>query len=382
MLVSLSEDQEFFRETTARFLTQQAPPDALRALRDDPAGFDAGYWRQGAELGWTSLLVAEEHGGGTISGPGLVDLGLVAYEFGQHAAPGPLVATNVVASALSTHGSHPDVLAGLLAGTEVATWCMPELGPSPGEWRSGVELRRSGDDLVLRGTVRPVEAAVQAGAFLVSARDADGDVGALTQVLVPATAAGVSVAPMQTVDLTRRFGAVTFEDVRLGRDAVVGSPGQAADDVARQFQTTLVLLDAEAVGAMQAGFDMTVEWSFDRYTFGRPLASYQALKHRFADMMAWLEGSHAISDSSCLAAAAGDEQADELLSAAKAFIGQYGAELLQDCVQIHGGIGVTFEHDLHLFLRRFTANRSMAGTPALHRQHIAALMEAREEAAA
>ncbi len=384
MLVSLSEDQEFFRETTARFLTQHAPPDALRALRDDPAGFDADYWRQGAELGWTSLLVAEEHGGGTISGPGLVDLGLVAYEFGQHAAPGPLMGTNVVASALSTHESHLDVLAGLLAGREIATWCMPELGSSLGAWRTGVELRRDGDDVVLRGTVRPVESAGQAGWFLVSARDADadGDVNALTQVLVPASAAGVSVTRMETVDLTRRFGQVTFDDVRLGTDAVVGSPSQAVADVERQFRTALVLLDAEAVGAMQAGFDMTVEWSFDRYTFGRPLASYQALKHRFADMMAWLEASHAISDSSCLAAAAGDEKAAELLSAAKAFIGQYGAELLQDCVQIHGGIGVTFEHDLHLFLRRFTANRSLAGTPATHRQYIASLIEAREEAAA
>ncbi len=124
--------------------------------------------------------------------PGLVDLSLVAYEFGQHAAPGPLVATNVVASALSTHGSHPDVLAGLLAGTGIATWCMPELGRSPGAWRTGVELRRDGHDVVLRGTVRPVESAGQAGSFLVSARDADGDAGTLTQVLVPAAAAGVS----------------------------------------------------------------------------------------------------------------------------------------------------------------------------------------------
>jgi alkylation response protein AidB-like acyl-CoA dehydrogenase len=389
MFVALSEDQEFFRETTARFLAEAATPDALRALRDDAAGFEPGYWRQGAELGWTSLLVAEEHGGGTISGPGLVDLSLVAYEFGQHAAPGPLVATNVVASALSAHGSHPDVLRGLLDGTEVATWPIPRFGPGLGRWRTGAELRRDGDGVVLNGTLRPVESAGQAGFFLVSARDADADAdgadgagGRLTQVLVPASAPGVSVTPMQTVDLTRRFGAVAFEDVRLGPEAVVGTPGEAAADVARQFQAALVMLDAEAVGAMQAGFDMTVEWSFDRYTFGRPLASYQALKHRFADMMAWLEASHAISDSSCLAAAAGEEQAGELLSAAKAFIGQYGAELLQDCVQIHGGIGVTFEHDLHLFLRRFTVNRSLAGAPAAHRQHIALLIEAREEAAA
>ncbi len=386
MFVALSEDQEFFRETTARFLTEQAPPDALRALRDDPAGFDPGYWRQGAELGWTSLLVAEAHGGGTISGPGLVDLSLVAYEFGHHAAPGPLVGANVVASALSDHGSHPDVLAGLLAGTEIATWYIPELGQGLGKWRTGVELRRDGGDVVLRGTVRPVEAAGQAGYFLVSASDAEGGGGgdgdALTQVLVPASAPGVSVTAMRTTDLTQRFGAVTFDGVRLGSEAVVGTPGEAAGDVERQFHAALVMLDAEAVGAMQAGFDMTVEWSFDRYTFGRPLASYQALKHRFADMMAWLEGSHAISDASCLAVAAGDQEAPELLSAAKAFIGQYGAELLQDCVQIHGGIGVTFDHDLHLFLRRFTVNRSLAGTPAAHRQHIAYLIEAREEAAA
>jgi alkylation response protein AidB-like acyl-CoA dehydrogenase len=382
MLVALSEDQEFFRETTERFLTQQVPPDALRARRDDPAGFDPGYWRQGAELGWTSLLVGEEHGGGTIGGPGLVDLGLVAYEFGHHAAPGPLVAANAVASALSTHGSHPDVLAGLLAGTEIATWPLPAFGAGLGVWRTGIELRRDGDDVVLRGTVRPVEAAGQAGHFLVSAHDTGSGTGRLSQVLVPASAAGVSVTAMETVDLTRRFGAVSFDDVRLGPDALVGPPGEAAADVERQFQAVLVMLDAEAVGAMQAGFDMTVEYAFDRFTFGRPLASYQALKHRFADMMAWLEASHAVSDASCLAAASGEDQAAELLSAAKAYIGQYGAELLQDCVQIHGGIGVTFEHDLHLFLRRFTVNRSLAGTPAAHRQHIASCIEAREEAAA
>ena len=105
MLIEPTDDQEFFRETTERFLAEQAPADTVRALRDDPAGFDAVYWRRGAELGWTSLLVDEAHGGGTISGAGLVDLSLVAYEFGRRAAPGPLVATNVVASALSTHGT-------------------------------------------------------------------------------------------------------------------------------------------------------------------------------------------------------------------------------------------------------------------------------------
>jgi alkylation response protein AidB-like acyl-CoA dehydrogenase len=128
---------------------------------------------------------------------------------------------------------------------------------------------------------------------------------------------------------------------------------------------------------MQAGFDMTVEWAFDRYTFGRPLASYQALKHRFADMMSWLEASYAISALSATALQERRADAAELVSAAKAYIGQYGAELLQDCVQLHGGIGVTFEHDLHLFLRRVTVDRALAGTPAQHRQRIAVLVEER-----
>jgi alkylation response protein AidB-like acyl-CoA dehydrogenase len=132
---------------------------------------------------------------------------------------------------------------------------------------------------------------------------------------------------------------------------------------------------AESVGALQVAFDMTVEWAFDRYSFGRPLASYQELKHRFADMKVWLEASHAISDGAAAAVQSRAPEARELVSAAKAYIGHYGAELVQDCVQMHGGIGVTFEHDLHLYLRRVTVNRALYGTPAEHRQRLANLVE-------
>jgi alkylation response protein AidB-like acyl-CoA dehydrogenase len=376
-LLGVNEDQEFFRQTNERFLSEQVPPDALRALRDDPAGFDRDYWRRGAELGWTSLLVDEAHGGGTISGAGLVDLSLVAYEFGHHAAPGPLAATNVVAAALSEHDEAADVLAGLLSGEDIATWCLPVVTPDGG-WRPAVMARREGSELVLSGEVRPVESAGQADHLLVTCADGGG----VTQLLVPTAAAGVSMAPMRTVDLTRRFSVVTFDEVRVPDDAVVGPAGEASADVDRQLQRFVVLLDAESVGAMQAGFDMTVEWAFDRYTFGRPLASYQALKHRFADMLSWLEASYAISALSCTAVQERHDDAAELVSAAKAYIGQYGAELLQDCVQLHGGIGVTFEHDLHLFLRRVTVDRALAGTPAEHRQRIAQLLAERHGEAA
>ena len=377
MLLTPTSDQEFFRETTARFLDEQAPVRELRRLRDDPAGFDDKYWRRGAELGWTSLLVSEDHGGGTISGEGLVDLTLIAHEFGMHAAPGPLLTVNIVAAALSDagHDAHAAVLEGLLAGTAIASWCHAEPKPNDRLGAVTVDISVDGEELVVNGVKEPVESAVQAGHLLVTGRTGDG----LTQALVPADAAGVSIAPMGSIDLTRRFASVRFDDVRVPAAAAVGEVGGAAAIVDRLLLYAVTIANAEAVGAMQAAFDMTVEWAFDRYSFGRPLASYQALKHRFADMKASLEASHAIAEDAAAAVQAATEDAAELSSAAKAFIGDYGSDLVQECVQLHGGIGVTFEHDVHLFLRRHTLHRTMHGTPADHRQRLAALLEQHQE---
>jgi alkylation response protein AidB-like acyl-CoA dehydrogenase len=373
MLLALSADQEFFWETTARFLREQVPVGTVRALRDDPIGFSDDLWRQGAELGWTSLLVAEESGGGSISGQGLVDLTLVAHEFGAQAAPGPLVPSNVVAAALSDDPDrrHAPVLDGLLAGTTIATWCLGEPRPNDRLGRIELEIRVDGPDLVVSGTKRPVESAARADHLLVTGRTGAG----LTQVLVPAGSGGITIEPMRTVDLTRRFSEVHFDEVRVSADHLVGEVGRADESVERQLQIALVLLDAESVGAMQTAFDTTVEWAFDRYSFGRPLASYQELKHRFADMKSWLEAAHAISDAATVAVASSAPDAAELVSVAKAFIGDYGAELMQDCVQLHGGIGLTYEHDLHLYFRRLTLDRALYGTPADHRQRITDIVE-------
>ena len=377
MLLSLTSDQELFSETTAKLLGELVPVGELRRLREDPRGFDPDYWRRGAELGWTSLVVGEEHGGGAIGEHGLVDLALVAYQFGRYAAPGPLAVTNVVAATLSETGHGAEVIEGLVAGRSTATWCLGE--PAPGDRLGDValDIRVEGDEVVLDGVKRPVESAVGADHLLVTGRTAAG----LTQVLVPAGTAGVTLAPMDSVDLTRRFAVVTFEGARLPATTVVGGVGAAEDQVRRQLERAVALTCAESVGTMQTAFDMTVEWAFDRYSFGRPLASYQELKHRFADMKTWLEASHAISDAAIGAVADGSPNAAELLSTAKSFIGDYGSELLQDCVQIHGGIGVTFEHDLHLFLRRHTLDRALYGTPADHRQRLCDIIEGQEEVA-
>ena len=372
MLLALESDQEFFRETTARFLDEKMAASEIRRIHEDGAGLDEAYWRQGAELGWTSLLVDEANGGGSISGTGLVDLTLVAHEFGRHAAPGPLAGTNVVAATLSEIGGdrHADTLAGLLDGSVVVAWCSTGKRPHQRLGQLPVTIDADGDDLVINGTARPVESADAAARLLVTGRTGD----ACTQVLIPIDTPGVTVRPMESVDMTRRFSEVTFDGARVSTDTLVGEVGGAGRQVARQLALVLVINTAESVGAMQRGFDMTVEWAFDRYSFGRSLASYQALKHRFADMKTWLESSHAIADAAAAAVAERAPIAEELVSSAKSYIGDKGVDLLQDCVQLHGGIGVSYEHDLHFYLRRHTLNRTLYGSPTEHRQRLAEMV--------
>lgn len=375
---SLSSDQELFRDTTARFLGQRVPLAKQRKDRADPAGFDPAYWAEGAELGWTMLLVNEEDGGGSVSGRGICDLALIAYEFGKNAAPGPLVDCNVVASALTGNGGalQAEVLAGVMTGSVIASVC---LGAAPWQkpGQASVTITREGDEVVINGAVRPVESGKQAGYFLVTGQSDGGR----SQVLVAADAPGVDVRGLKGMDVTRRFAGVRFANVRVPASNLVGEFAGADAAVSAQIDKAAVILCAEAVGAMDAAFAMTVDWAFDRYAFGRALASYQAIKHRFADMKAWLEASHAACDAAADAIADGSDLASQTASAAKAYIGQFGPELAQDCVQIHGGIGVTYEHDLHFFLRRVSLNRLLYGTPADHQRLLAATQIAQEMAA-
>lgn len=361
MELELSDDQEFFRQTTRKFLNAECSIPAVRALEHDPAGFDAEVWRRGAELGWTSMLVGEADGGGCLSEHGLLDLVLVAEEMGRVVAPGPLVPVNVVAGALAALGTaeqRAEVLPGLLDGSTVAAWC----GPEP------VDAVADGEELRLDGVVRVVEAAAQAAHLLVAVR-VDGD---LRQVLVPAGAAGLEVTPLGGLDLVRRFAEVRFDGVVAPASAEVGDASTAAAAVEHQLQVACVLQCAETVGVIDHVFAMTLEYLGDRYSFGRPLSSYQALKHRVADDKMWLEACHATASGAARAVAEGADRAGELVSAAKVWIGPHATELIQDSVQLHGGIGVTWEHDLHLYLRRATVNRATYGTPEVHGERIAA----------
>lgn len=374
MELSISSEQQLLMDTTRRFLAEKAPPFQLRAWRGEPAGCEPAFWRQGAELGWTSLLVPEDAGGGSVSGRGVADLALIAHEFGRNAAPGPLIAANVVAAALGGHGTPGQrnrELVQILAG-EMVSWCHAEPVPDGIFGKATAELEASGDGYLLTGTKAPAENGAQAAFFLVSARSDGG----LTQVLVPSDAPGVTVAPLECIDLNRRFAEVRFDRTPVAPEAVVGEAGQAAAALERQLQLALAIQVNEMVGAMERAFEMTLEWSFDRYSFGRPLASYQEIKHRFADMKSWLEASHALADAATRAVQENARDAAELVSAAKSYTAQHGPELCQDCVQIHGGLGLTFEHDIHLYLRRVTLGAATLGTVRDHRLHLAHLLEA------
>jgi len=371
MRLDVSTEQELVRDTTRRFLAERAPLTEVRRLFDDPLGYDRAWWRQGAELGWTSMLVPEEHGGGSLTGEGLLDLAMVAEEMGRMVSPGPLAPVNVVAALLGACGPRDKVLEGLIAGDVVAAWCVAEPGAN-GTWgpAAGVAstAERTSAGWLISGTKSPVEAAVGADYLLVSARAPDGP----AQFLVPATAAGITITPLRSLDFTRRYASVRFEQVEVGAEAIVGG----ADDVERGIQLAVALQCAETVGVIDRVFSFTVEYAFDRSTFGRALASYQALKHRFADMKMWLEACHATAAGAVDAVQAASPDAARLVSVAAAYIGDRSTAMIQDCVQLHGGIGITWEHDIHLYLRRATVNRATYGTPHDHRERVAALLAA------
>jgi alkylation response protein AidB-like acyl-CoA dehydrogenase len=370
--LDLTPDQELLRDTTDKFLRATVPLTAVRALADNAAGFDRGWWQRGAELGWTSLLVDERRGGGSISGAGLRDLALIAEEMGAMVSPGPLIATNVVAQTVSRDGSEElgsHVLPGLVSGESVAAWCVAEPGQSVTPDGMTLRARRDGAVFVLDGVKRPVDSGGQADWLLVTAAGPDG----LSQFLVPSSAPGLRITPLHGLDLVRRHAEIRFEGVRVPASAVVGVLGGASLSFEAQLQTALVLQCAEIVGATDRVFDFTIQYAFDRSSFGRALASYQALKHRFADMKLWLESAHAITVDATRAVQAGAPDAGEVVRIAKAYVAERCPEVIQDCIQMHGGIGVTWEHDLHLYLRRVVLHRQTYGDPIQHRDQVAIL---------
>ncbi len=369
-------EQLLFASTAQAFLEKEGSLSHVRELHAEGASFGADWWQRAAELGWASLLVPEELGGGSVSGGvsgGVADLALVAEQVGRSVAPGPLHPVSVVLAGLvEAPGGHEATIEAIVAGELVASWAVYEPRRPFTPLAAQTTATRTDTGYRIDGVKDRVEAGDQAGALLVTAA-CDGQ---LRQFLVPTDAAGVVVTPQASVDLVKRYARVEFTGVDVDAAAAVGDAGQTPAIIERQRQVALILQCAELVGILDAVLDFTNQWLLDRHSFGRPLASYQALKHRFADIKLWFEACRGTTAGAVAAVADRSADAELLVCVAKSYVAERTPVILQDCVQLHGGIGVTWEHDLHLFLRRAALNRAMFGSPedqhravyALHRK--------------
>jgi alkylation response protein AidB-like acyl-CoA dehydrogenase len=259
-----------------------------------------------------------------------------------------------------------EALSSLLEGTDTAAWV--DGASSAG----GVIDRRRSDDVVLDGAVAPVEVAIDAGYLVISCSDS-------TTYLVPSSTPGVTITALHSLDGSRSYGRVRCERVLIRPDTLLGrGPDPALVSHLRDLAVIIQL--GEIVGAMEWAFESTTRWCFDRYSFGQPLAAYQAIQHRLADLAMGLEASRAITADAALAMLGDGFDRTELVSAAKAYVGRVGPDLLQECVQLHGGIGLTADHDLHRYLRRVAADVATHGNVREHAARVGRLVEQRVSA--
>ena len=362
-----------FASTTQSFLEKEASLGRLRELHGSGTSFEVDWWRRAAELGWTSLLVPEELGGGSVSGSvsgGVADLALVAELSGRTVAPGPLHPVSIVLAGLAeAPENHAETIESLISGELVASWAVYEPGKQWSPLDAAVTATRTDTGYRIDGVKDRVEAGAQSSVLLVVA-NCDG---AVRQFLVPTDASGVRVEPQTSIDMVKTYARVHFDGVDVDASAVVGTAEQTAALIARQSQIATILQCAEIVGILETVLDFTIQWGFDRHSFGRPIGSYQALKHKYADLKIWFESCRATTNAAVAEVASRSADAEIAVSVAKSYVGEHAPGMLQDCVQLHGGIGVTWEHDLHLFLRRVTLYRSLFGTPEDHNLRVYAL---------
>jgi len=370
---AFSEDQELLRSTTRRFLEEHHPLASLRSVIEAEETFDPDVWRQGAELGWAAMLVPSEHDGGSITEQPLVDVVVLAEELGRVLYPGPFVPTNVVADAIATWGDpaqRRELLPSIARGACVGAWCLTEDGTS--DLASvGVRATRAGDGYRLQGVARHVHGASVANLLLVAARAEDR----IAHLAVHVPAPGVTIRPHVGLDLTRRYAEVRFDDAVVPGSALLPAAGSATAIAERSSGIATVLQAAEAVGSADSLVSTTVQYAKDRVQFGRPIGSFQAIKHRLADMLLTLEGMRAATHYAALAMSDGFDDAAEAVAVAGSYVGDAFPYACGEALQLHGGIGFTWEHDIHLFVRRARVDQVMYGDPAWHRERLCALLE-------
>ncbi|MFD9391094.1 acyl-CoA dehydrogenase family protein [Streptomyces sp. NPDC060000] len=367
MNFELSVEQDMLREASRELLSDRAPIGHVRAWTDREEDVDPEVWRLTAGLGWPGLGLPEEYGG---SGQGLVELVLVAREVGRALGRGPFLPTAIVGRALAAAGSpglRAEVLPALATGSSWATWAFAE--PRAPWALDGVRAtaRTERDAIVLDGVKTAVQDAGGARQLLVTALHD----GVPASFLVDRTAPGVAVRRQRTLDPTRSFHEVRFEGVRVAREyRLAGGP----DEIQRLLDEASVLRCADALGVMERMLELTVQHAKERVQFGRPIGTFQAVKHACADMALLVHGAHAVTSYAAMAADAGSDDDGRAACAAASYVCAGAGEVAARALQLHGGIGFTWEHDLHLHLRRARADSVLYGDAAVHRDRLCTLL--------
>jgi alkylation response protein AidB-like acyl-CoA dehydrogenase len=348
----LTEEQAALREVSRGMLAVSCPSHLVRSLAVSGKDVDDKLWQRGTELGWTGLAVPDEHDG---AGQGLVELCLVAEEIGRAVAPGPFADSALIGLALARLG-RPELLPALAAGDLKASLACH--GPATG--------RYDGGDLVLSGHATAVQAAVAADWLLVTVVTDQGS------RLVLVDRARTTVEARRTLDETRRWYDVVLDGVRVRAPDVIAED-QA--DIQWLADAAAVLSAADSLGVGERLLEMTVGHVKIREQFGRPLGSFQSMKHKLSGMLTTLKGARAATYYAAMALDAGVAGATVAASVAKAFTAEGVARLAGEALQAHGGVGFTWEHDLHLYLRRAKVNEMLYGAPAEHYERLVALLE-------
>ncbi|MFI0444371.1 acyl-CoA dehydrogenase family protein [Actinomadura sp. 6N118] len=367
MRLVVTEEQEELRGALRRFFSDKSPGAEVRRLMESTTGYDPAVWEQMAgQLGLQGLAIPEEYGG---SGFGVRELVIVLEEMGRALVCAPYFATVVLAAtALQASGDENakrDLLPGIADGTTIATLAWNEND----RWDLGsitMTARRSGDGWILDGTKTYVLDGHIADLVLVAARTPLG----LSLFAVDGSA-GLARTPLPVLDQTRKLARLDFAAVPA---RLVGPEGGAEAVLAHTLDIAAVSLAAEQLGGAQISLDMTVEYAKVRHQFGRPIGSFQAIKHRCADMFVQVESARS---AVLQAAATADEDPGELPVAAalaKAFCSDAYFHTAGESIQIHGGIGFTWEHDAHLYFKRAKSSQELFGPPAHHRGRLADLV--------
>jgi alkylation response protein AidB-like acyl-CoA dehydrogenase len=375
-----SQEQELLRQTARSFLDKECPSAYVRRMMDDPTGATAEFWAKLAELGWLGLIFPEAYGG---SGLGLVDLTVVLEEMGRAVMPGPYFSTVLLGGLLlveaGSAAQRQAWLPKLATGEARATLALTE---EDARWdASGVQLaakRSKTGGYLLSGTKLFVPDGHTADLLVVAARTArprrDAPDHGVSLFLVPAGTKGLTATLLPTMDQTRKLAEVTLARVEVGPDALLGAVDQGWGPLARVLDRATVALCAEMVGGAQKVLDLATEYAKVRVAFGKPIGTYQAVKHKCANMLVAVENAKSITYYAAWAVDEGVPEAALAAAMAKAYVSDAYRTVAGDGIQIHGGIGFTWEHDLHLYFKRARGSEVTFGDATFHRERVARLV--------